>query len=114
MLKRKSMKLGDLLRSRTTDAADKTVKKEISKLFKCAYSEAQRSADDGKRNASISINTAEYDDEHPLFDYTYDSSLLIDKVVPEVIKMFQNESITATLENSPEGMVKHWILKLSW
>ena len=108
------MKLGDLLRARTIDAADKAVKEEASKLFKCAYSEAQRSADNGKRNASISINMAEYDDEHPLFDYTYDSPLLIDKIVPEVIKMFQNESIGVKLENSPKGMIKHWILKLSW
>lgn len=108
------MKLGDLLRARTIDAADKAVKEEASKLFKRAYSEAQRSADSGKRNASISINMAEYDDEHPLFDYTYDSPLLIDKIVPEVIKMFQNESIAVKLENSPKGMIKHWILKLSW
>jgi len=108
------MKLGDLLRTRTIDAADKAVKEEASKLFKRAYSEAQRSADDGKRNASISISTAEYDDEHPLFDYTYDSPLLIDKIVPKVIKMFQNESITAKLEHSPKGMIKHWILRLSW
>ena len=108
------MKLGDLLRARTIDAADKAVKEEASKLFKCAYSEAQRSADNGKRNASISINMAEYDDEHPLFDYTYDSPLLIDKIVPEVIKMFHNESIGVKLENSPKGMIKHWILKLSW
>lgn len=108
------MKLGDLLRARTIDAADKAVKEETSKLFKYAYSEAQRCADDGKRNASISISTAEYDDEHPLFDYTYDLPLLIDKIVPEVIKMFQNESITAKLEHSPKGMTKHWILRLSW
>lgn len=108
------MKLGDLLRARTNDASEKAVKEETSKLFKRAYSEAQRCADDRKRNASISINTAEYDDEHPLFDYTYDSPLLIDKIVPEVIKMFQNESITAKLENSPKGMIKHWILRLSW
>ena len=42
------MKLGDLLRARTIDAADKAVKEEASKLFKRAYSEAQRSADNGK------------------------------------------------------------------
>lgn len=108
------MKLGDLLRARTIDASEKAVKEETSKLFKRAYSEAQRCADDRKRNASISINTAEYDDEHPLFDYTYDSPLLIDKIVPEVIKMFQNESISAKLEDSPKGMIKHWILRLSW
>lgn len=108
------MKLGDLLRAKTIDASEKTVKEEASKLFKRVYSEAQKSADDGKRNASISINMAEYDDEHPLFDYTYDSPLLIDKIVPEVIKMFQNESISAKLENSPKGMIKHWMLRLSW
>ena len=108
------MKLGDLLRARTIDASEKAVKEETSKLFKRAYSEAQICADDRKRNASISINTAEYDEEHPLFDYTYDSPFLIDKIVPEVIKMFQNESITAKLENSPKGMIKHWILRLSW
>ena len=108
------MKLGDLLRARTIDASDKAVKEEVSKLFKRAYSEAQRCADNRKHEAAISINTAEYDDEHPLFDYTYDSPLLIDKIVPEVIKMFQNESIEAKLENSPKGMIKHWILRLSW
>lgn len=108
------MNLGDLLRARTNDANDKAIKDEASKLFKRAYSEAQRSADNGKRNAAISISTAEYDDEHPLFDYTYDSPLLIDKIVPDVIKMFQNESITAKLEDSPKGMIKHWILRLSW
>lgn len=107
-------KLGDLLRARTIDASDKTVKEEASKLFKLTYSEAQRCADDGKRSASISINMAEYDDERPLFDYTYDSPLLIDKIVPEVIKMFQNESIEAKLEDSLKGMIKHWILRLSW
>lgn len=108
------MKLGDLLRARTIDASDKAVKEEASKLFKRAYSEAQRCADNRKRMACISINTAEYDDVHPLFDYTYDSPLLIDKIVPEVIKMFQNESISAKLEDSPKGMIKHWILRLSW
>ena len=108
------MKLGDLLRTRTSDASDKAVKEEASKLFKRAYSEAQRCADDRKRSASISINTAENDDEHPLFDYTYDSPLMIDKIVPEVIRMFQNESITAKLEDSPKGLIKHWILRLSW
>ena len=108
------MKLGDLLRVRTIDASDKAVKEEASKLFKRAYSEAQRCADDGKRNASISINMAEYDDERPLFNYTYDSPLLIEKIVPEVIKMFQNENISAKLENSPQGMIKYWILRLSW
>lgn len=108
------MKLGDLLRARTKDANDKAIKDEASKLFKRAYSEAQRNADNGKRNASITINMAEYDDERPLFDYTYDSPVLVDKIVPEVIKMFQNESITAKLENSPKGMVRHWILRLSW
>ena len=108
------MKLGDLLRVRTIDASDKAVKEEASKLFNCAYSEAQRSADNGKRKASISINMTEYDDERPLFNYTYDSPLLIEKIVPEVIKMFQNENISAKLENSPQGMIKHWLLKLSW
>lgn len=108
------MKLGDLLRARTIDASEKAVKEEASKLFKRAYSEAQRCADNRQRSASISINTAEYDDECPLFDYTYESPLLIDKIVPEVIKMFQNESITAKLEDSPKGMIKHWILRLSW
>ena len=108
------MNLGDLLRARTIDASEKTVKEEAAKLFKRAYSEAQRCADARKRTAAISINTAEYDDVDPLFDYTYDSPLLIDKIVPEVIRMFQNESITAKLEDSPKGMIKHWILKLSW
>lgn len=108
------MKLGDLLRARTNDANDKAIKEEASKLFKRAYSEAQRSADSGKRNASISISVAEYDDEHPLFDYTCDSPVLLDKIVPEVIKMFQNESITAKLDNSPKGMIRYWILRLSW
>jgi len=108
------MKLGDLLRARTIDASDKAVKEEVSKLFKRAYLEAEKNADNRNRTATISINTVEYDNDCPMFDYSFNSPLLIDKIIPEVIRKFQNEGITAKLEDSPKGLIKHWILRLSW
>jgi hypothetical protein len=108
------MSLGQVLRNKTHLANEKIVKDQIDKLYGIATHKANEASNKGSSNAWVTINTVEYDDDRPFFDFTYNSPMLYEKVVPEVIKMLKKEDIEATLKDGPACEVSHKILRLKW
>lgn len=108
------MSLGEALRNKTRFINEKIAKEQINKLYSLATHKANEASNKGESDTWVTINTVEYDDDRPFFDFTYNSPMLYEKVVPEVIKMLKKEDIKATLEDGPKYQVEHKILKLNW
>ena len=106
--------LGEILYNKAKSANDKVDAGKIEKLYRIATGRAKTAASHGKFSVNVTVNTREYDDDCPFFDFTYDSPSLIDKVVPEVMKRLNNEHIRTVLNRSPEGQVSHWIMTLNF
>ena len=108
------MSLGEALRNKTRFINEKSLKEQINKLYNLATHKANEASNKGVSDAWVTINTVEYDDDRPFFDFTYNSPMLYEKVIPEVIKMLKKEDIEAKLEDGPKHQVEHKVLKLNW
>lgn len=106
--------LGEILYNKAKAVNDKTDNAKIEELYSIATDKANEAASNGNFSVNITVNTREYDDHCPFFDFTYDSPSLMDKVVPEVIKRLNNEHIRTVLNQSPKHEVSHWIMTLNF
>lgn len=108
------MSLGEALRNKTRFINEKIAEEQINKLYSLATHKANEASNKGVSNTLVTINTVEYDDDRPFFDFTYNSPMLYEKIIPEVIKMLKKEDIEAKLEDGPKYQVEHKVLKLNW
>ena len=106
--------LGEILYNKAKAVNDKADKAKIEELYSIATDRANEAASNGNFSVNITVNTREYDDRCPFFDFTYDSPSLMDKVVPEVVKRLNNEHIRTVLNKSPSHEVSHWIMTLNF
>ena len=106
--------LGEILFNKAKSVNDKIDAEKIEKLYSIATNKAKAAAAHGNFSVNVTVNTREYDDDCPFFDFTYDSPSLIDKVVPEVMKRLNNEHVRTVLNRSPEHEVSHWIMTLNF
>lgn len=106
--------LGEILFNKAKSVNDKNDNEKIEELYSIATDRAKTAASHGNFSVNVTINTHEYDDDRPFFDFTYDSPSLMDKVVPEVMKRLNNEHVRTVLNRSPEGQVSHWIMTLNF
>lgn len=106
--------LGEILYNKAKAVNDKTDNAKIEELYSIATDRANEAASNGNFSVNITVNTREYDDCCPFFDFTYDSPSLMDKVVPEVMKRLNNEHIRTVLNKSHRHEVSHWIMTLNF
>ena len=106
--------LGKILYNKAKSVNDKLDNKKIEELYTIATDRANIAASNGNFSVNVTVNTREYDDHCPYFDFTYDSPSLMDKVVPEVMKRLNNEHIRTVLNKSPSHEVSHWIMTLNF
>ena len=106
--------LGEILYNKAKAVNDKADKAKIEELYSIATDRANIAASNGNYSVNVTINTREYDDRCPFFDFTYDSPSLMDKVVPEVMKRLNDERIRTVLNKSPSHEVSHWIMTLNF
>jgi hypothetical protein len=106
--------LGEILFNKAKSVNDKIDNEKIEELYSIATDRAKTAASHGNFSVNVTVNTREYDDRCPFFDFTYDSSSLMDKVVPEVMKRLNNEHIRTVLNRSPKDQVSHWIMTLNF
>ncbi len=106
--------LGEILYNKAKAVNDKTDNAKIEELYSIATDKANKAASNGNFSVNITVNTREYDDRCPFFDFTYDSPSLMNKVVPEVMKRLNNEHIRTVLNQSPKHEVSHWIMTLNF
>ena len=106
--------LGKILYNKAKSVNDTLDNKKIEELYTIATDRANIAASNGNFSVNITVNTREYDDHCPYFDFTYDSPSLIDKVVPEVMKRLNNEHIRTVLNQGPKHEISHWIMTLNF